>query len=48
MPYGLDPALRAWTQNQTGQLPYYLGGLGALGQNWGGALPSGPNLPWAH
>ena len=36
MPYGVDPALRAWTQSQTGQWPYYLGGIGALGQNWGG------------
>ncbi len=40
-PYGVDPALLAWSQAQPGQWPYYYEG-------WGGAAPAGGNFPWAH
>lgn len=41
MPYGVAPALLAWSQAQPGQWPYYYEG-------WGGAAPAGGNFPWAH
>ncbi len=41
MPYGVDPALQAWSQAQPGQWPYYLEG-------YGGNLPPAANTPWAH
>lgn len=48
MPYGVDPALQARTQSQTGQWHYYVGGIGALGQNWGGNLSPAANTPWVN
>jgi hypothetical protein len=39
LPYGVDPALQAWSQAQPGQWPYYYSQ---------GSVGAGGNFPWAH
>jgi hypothetical protein len=52
LPYGIDPAMLAWSQSQAGQWPFYWGTAStptyASGSYMSAGVPPGASLPWAH